>query len=112
MNFFGMSLLSKKKVDGANLGISCDSEGNIRGQNRGAYLHLPGSGQWKKLGEWLWRSAPICFSILFQTGTSSLENGVMRSIPFSITGYPTGFLPLIFMTESLYAFCHRRAVTG
>ncbi len=43
----------EEKVDGANLGISFDSEGNIRAQNRGAYLHLPGSGQWKKLGDWL-----------------------------------------------------------
>lgn len=43
----------EEKVDGANLGLSFDAEGNIRAQNRGAYLHLPGSGQWKKLGEWL-----------------------------------------------------------
>ena len=43
----------EEKVDGANLGLSFDAHGNIRAQNRGAYLHLPGSGQWKKLGEWL-----------------------------------------------------------
>ncbi len=43
----------EEKVDGANLGLSFDANGNIRAQNRGAYLHLPGSGQWKKLGEWL-----------------------------------------------------------
>lgn len=43
----------EEKVDGANLGLSFDVNGNIRAQNRGAYLHLPGSGQWKKLGEWL-----------------------------------------------------------
>lgn len=46
-------LVIEEKVDGANLGISFDSEGNVRAQNRGAYLHLPGSGQWKKLGDWL-----------------------------------------------------------
>lgn len=46
-------LVVEEKVDGANLGISFDAEGNIRAQNRGAYLHLPGSGQWKKLGDWL-----------------------------------------------------------
>lgn len=46
-------LLVEEKVDGANLGISFDSEGNIRAQNRGKYLHIPGSGQWKKLDEWL-----------------------------------------------------------
>lgn len=43
----------EEKVDGANLGLSFDANGNIRAQNRGAYLHLPGSGQWKKIGEWL-----------------------------------------------------------
>jgi ATP-dependent RNA circularization protein (DNA/RNA ligase family) len=43
----------EEKVDGANLGLSFDANGNIRAQNRGAYLHLPGSGQWKKLGGWL-----------------------------------------------------------
>lgn len=46
-------LVVEEKIDGANLGISFDSEGNLRAQNRGAYLHLPGSGQWKKLGDWL-----------------------------------------------------------
>ena len=51
--FLQHHLVIEEKVDGANLGISFDSEGNIRAQNRGAYLHLPGSGQWKKLGEWI-----------------------------------------------------------
>ncbi|MFH0997480.1 MAG: RNA ligase family protein [Pseudomonadota bacterium] len=46
-------LVVEEKVDGANLGISFDSDGNIRAQNRGAYLHLPSRGQWKKLSEWL-----------------------------------------------------------
>lgn len=43
----------EEKVDGANLGLSFNAEGNIRAQNRGSYLDLPGSGQWKKLGDWL-----------------------------------------------------------
>ncbi len=51
--FLKHDLVVEEKVDGANLGISFDSEGNIRAQNRGSYLHLPGSGQWKKLGDWL-----------------------------------------------------------
>lgn len=51
--FLQHDLVVEEKVDGANLGISFDSEGNIRAQNRGAYLHLPGSAQWKKLGDWL-----------------------------------------------------------
>ncbi len=51
--FLRYKLTVEEKVDGANLGLSFDANGNIRAQNRGAYLHLPGSGQWKKLGEWL-----------------------------------------------------------
>lgn len=51
--FLQHDLVVEEKVDGANLGISFDSEGNVRAQNRGAYLHLPGSGQWKKLGDWV-----------------------------------------------------------
>ncbi len=43
----------EEKVDGANLGISFDGEGIVRAQNRGGYLHLPSSGQWKKLASWL-----------------------------------------------------------
>lgn len=52
-DFLRHELVVEEKVDGANLGISFDAEGNIRVQNRGAYLHLPSTGQWKKLAEWL-----------------------------------------------------------
>ena len=52
-DFLPHELVVEEKVDGANLGISFDAEGNIRAQNRGAYLHLPSTGQWKKLAEWL-----------------------------------------------------------
>jgi ATP-dependent RNA circularization protein (DNA/RNA ligase family) len=51
--FLRHDLVVEEKVDGANLGISFDVEGNIRAQNRGAYLHLPSAGHWKKLSEWL-----------------------------------------------------------
>jgi len=51
--FLKHELVVEEKVDGANLGISFDAEGNVRVQNRGAYLHLPSTGQWKKLAEWL-----------------------------------------------------------
>jgi len=44
-DFLANDLVIEEKVDGANLGISFDSEGNIRAQNRGSYLHLPGTGQ-------------------------------------------------------------------
>ncbi len=51
--FLKHELVVEEKVDGANLGISIDSEGNILVQNRGEYLHLPGVGQWRNLEEWL-----------------------------------------------------------
>ena len=52
-DFLRHELVIEEKIDGANLGISFDAEGNICTQNRGAYLHLPSAGQWKKLAEWL-----------------------------------------------------------
>jgi len=51
--FLRHEIVVEEKIDGANLGISFDSPGNIRAQNRGAYLHFPSSGQWQKLSEWL-----------------------------------------------------------
>ncbi len=54
----------EEKVDGANLGISFDAEGNIRSQNRGAYLNIPGTGQWKKLWEWLYPRTETLFENL------------------------------------------------
>lgn len=54
----------EEKIDGANLGISFDREGRLRAQNRGNYLDLPGSGQWKKLGEWLDRRTDLLFEHL------------------------------------------------
>ena len=63
-SFLGHKLVVEEKVDGANLGISFDSDGNIRAQNRGAYLSLPGLGQWKKLSEWLSPKEDILFDHL------------------------------------------------
>lgn len=51
--FLSHEVIVEEKVDGANLGISFDIQGNLLAQNRGAFLSLDGSGQWKKLGEWL-----------------------------------------------------------
>jgi len=62
--FLTHDLVVEEKVDGANLGISFDSEGNIRAQNRGGYLYPPGSGQWKKLWEWLTPRIDILFEHL------------------------------------------------
>jgi len=57
-------LIVEEKVDGANLGISFDFDGNIRVQNRGNYMSLPGLGQWKSLANWLVPKTDIFFDNL------------------------------------------------
>ena len=63
--FLSQELVVEEKIDGANLGISFDSDGNIRAQNRGVYLELSGIGQWKKLWEWLTPKTETFFEHLF-----------------------------------------------
>jgi len=43
----------EEKLDGANLGLSLGSEGNIRLQNRGQYLEPPFQGQFSRVASWL-----------------------------------------------------------
>jgi len=62
--FLRHELTVEEKVDGANLGISFDTEGNVRFQNRGAYLSLPGTGQWKKLSQWITPRSDALFESL------------------------------------------------
>ncbi len=64
LDFLQHELIVEEKVDGANLGISFDLDGNFLLQNRGTYLNLPGVGQWKKLGEWLNPKIDILFETL------------------------------------------------
>ena len=64
LDFLQHELIVEEKVDGANLGISFDFDGNFLLQNRGTYLNLPGVGQWKKLGEWLNPKIDILFETL------------------------------------------------
>jgi len=52
-DFLSHHIIIEEKIDGANLGISFDSDGNVKVQNRGEYLNKPYLGQWKKLSEWL-----------------------------------------------------------
>lgn len=42
----------EEKLDGANLGFSISSDGGLRAQNRGQYLHEPYGGQFRKLDVW------------------------------------------------------------
>lgn len=47
-------VLVEEKVDGANLGLSVDEDGEVRAQNRGTYLNLDAPhGQFKPLRRWI-----------------------------------------------------------
>ena len=46
-------VLVEEKVDGANLGLSVDSSGTLRAQNRGSFLGTRASPQFQPLWPWL-----------------------------------------------------------
>ncbi|THW51722.1 hypothetical protein D6D22_00711 [Aureobasidium pullulans] len=48
-----ITLTIEEKVDGANLGISLDSSGNFKVQNRSHYVNSKSHAQFKKLDKWL-----------------------------------------------------------
>lgn len=54
----------EEKIDGANLGISFDCEGNLLLQNRGSYLYPPLEGQWKVLDGWMKKYENRMFDVL------------------------------------------------
>ncbi|WP_035236506.1 RNA ligase family protein [Desulfobacter vibrioformis] len=58
-------LIVEEKIDGANLGISFDTQGSLILQNRGSMLSPPYLGQWKKVGNWLTPRMEILFDHLF-----------------------------------------------
>lgn len=62
--FFSSEIIVEEKIDGANLGISFDSSGDLRFQNRGNYLFPPYTGQWKILDKWLNRKKELLFDVL------------------------------------------------
>ncbi len=64
LDFLRQEIVVEEKIDGANLGISFDAEGNLLLQNRGSYLQLPAVGQWKKLDQWLHPRMDVLFEFL------------------------------------------------
>lgn len=52
-NILSKPVTIEEKIDGANLGISFDYNGEIQLQNRGSYLMEPFEGQWKPLNNWI-----------------------------------------------------------
>jgi len=51
--FLAQIVTAEEKIDGANLGISLDEQGQLRCQNRGQYLNKPYTGQFSRLSAWL-----------------------------------------------------------
>lgn len=52
-DFLNNKITVEEKIDGANLGISFDCNGNLYLQNRGEFLYEPFCGQWKPLKQWI-----------------------------------------------------------
>ena len=52
-DFLSAEVLVEEKVDGANLGLSVDSAGSLRAQNRGSFLGTRASPQFQPLWPWL-----------------------------------------------------------
>jgi len=62
--FLSNTLIVEEKIDGANLGISFDAEGNILLQNRGGYVFESLRPQWRKLPNWLEPKMDLLFDLL------------------------------------------------
>lgn len=62
--FLCHEIVVEEKVDGANLGISFDKDGDIHLQNRGSFVSSSAGGQWKKLEEWLSPRTKSLFSLI------------------------------------------------
>ncbi len=53
-SFLSSDVIIEEKVDGANLGISLNEEGDLVAQNRGSFVEVANAGgQWKPLHRWL-----------------------------------------------------------
>ena len=63
-NLLSEPVTIEEKIDGANLGISFSSDGEIQLQNRGNYLLLPFKGQWSPLSGWVKEHADDLFDNL------------------------------------------------
>ena len=57
-------VIVEEKVDGANLGISLDVDGQLRFQNRGRYLEAPFAGQFSRLGSWIGQHGHLMEDVL------------------------------------------------
>ncbi len=63
-SFLQQELVVEEKIDGANLGLSFNKQGELQAQNRGSYLQLPANGQWKPLLAWIKKHTDTLFEEL------------------------------------------------
>ena len=62
--FLAHAVVLEEKVDGANVGFSIGSGGEVRAQNRGQYLLRPFTGQFARLNGWLANHEEALFDVL------------------------------------------------
>lgn len=66
-SFLSGPIIVEEKVDGANLGIWFDTEGNLRLQNRGGLLDPPYGGQWNPVLSWVNSKIDLLFDAIGHT---------------------------------------------
>jgi len=64
VQFLGHEVTVEEKLDGANVGISLDSFGELRFQNRGQFLEPPFTGQFTRLNGWATQYGQALVSLL------------------------------------------------
>ncbi|UUZ67257.1 RNA ligase family protein [Polaromonas sp. P2-4] len=94
--FLAHAVVLEEKVDGANLGFSIGSGGEVRAQNRGQYLSRPFTGQFARLNGWLAIHEEALFDAL---GESLMLFGEWVAAVHSLE-YPS--LPDYFLVFDVY----------
>lgn len=57
-------VMVEEKLDGANLGLSLDADGQLQAQNRGQYLVASHAGQFSRLPAWLMQHGTALHAVL------------------------------------------------
>lgn len=96
------SVVVEEKIDGANLGISVNQDGELRLQNRGDYLREPFTGQFKKLSTWI---APRKDDLISMLGNSLILFGEWCAARHSVA---YDLLPDWFIVFDIYDSSTRR----
>lgn len=107
--FLDHDLVVEEKVDGANLGISFSTSGELRLQNRGTYFHPPYLGQWKHISTWLTPNVDLLFDLIMDQYILFGEWSYARhTIPYN--RLPDWFLGFDIFDKKVEKFisCQRR----